>query len=290
MASQFKIHPYCDAFPDMSGDELKALALDIQNNGLQNPIWRYAGKIIDGKNRLKACDIADVKPDFREWNTKATDPLVIDKQLFDFVLSQNEKRRHMDQSQRAIAAAKLAVEYDKAHPKPPAPETNGEAGDGAPEADDAPTTLEMAANVMGVSPRSVDFAAKVVKSGAADLVEAVERGEVAVSDAAAVSVLDKSDQKEALAKVRDAAEKGETTNLRKAAGRKLKRPKPASNRNDRATAADFDDSEFNDLMGGMVKFLNARVKVFPEKSLHRAVISALDKVSKSWKEWRSKRK
>lgn len=283
MATAYKVHPYCDAFPDLPDDELKALAADIKEKGLQNPIWRYGGKIIDGKNRIRACDMADVKPDYREWNTKSTDPLVIDQELFDFVLSQNLKRRHLDTSQRAIAAAKLAMEFEKVHPQKKA-EENGEAPkDGEKPAEAAPTSLEMAAEVMGVSARSVDSASKVVKKGSAALVEAVERGVVAVSDAAAVATLDKSDQNAALAKVQDE----KAPNLRKAAGKKLQRPKPSKNT---GAGLDFDDSEFDDLMKSMVKFFDARVKKFSNKAYHRACVNALDKVSKEFKTWRALRK
>lgn len=287
MATAFKIHPYCDAFPDLSDEELKALAADIKDNGLQNPVWRYGGKIIDGKNRLKACDIADVKPDYREWSTKSVDPLVIDKELFDFVLSQNLKRRHLDASQRSMAAAKLAMEFDKVHPpkKEEKAESNGEV-DGKKK--DEPkekqvSTLERAAEIMGVSPRSVDSASRVVKSGSTDLQEAVERGDVAVSDAAAVAVLSKAEQNALLAKV----EKG-APNLRKAAGKKLKKPKPSKNAGKPATA--FDDSEFDDHMKAMMGFFDDRVKKFPDKAYHRACVNALDKVAKEFKTWRAWRK
>ena len=272
-----KIHPYCDAFPDLPDEDLKALAEDIKEKGLQNPIWRLKdGTIIDGKNRLKACEKANVKPDYRDWTTKLIDSKAIDRELFHFVLSQNLKRRHMDASQRSVAAAKLSLEYDKVHG------TNGEAKEGEDKKEKLPTTtLEMAAEIMGVSPRSVDSAAKVVKAGSADLVAAVEQGKVAVSDAAAASVLPKSEQNQALA----AVESGKAPTLRKAAGKKLKRTRPA-----KPATSVFDDSEFDDIVKDVVKFLDARVKVFPNKAMHKACHSAVDKLMKEFKAWRVLRK
>jgi hypothetical protein len=54
-----KIHPAADAFPPLSEEELDALAEDIKENGLQNPIATWFDKdeqewLIDGRNRLDA--------------------------------------------------------------------------------------------------------------------------------------------------------------------------------------------------------------------------------------------
>jgi ParB-like chromosome segregation protein Spo0J len=82
----------------LPGDELAALAADIKQNGLRFPIVLDAeGKtLIDGRNRLKACEIAGVEPRFERLNGE--DPKA-------FIVSANLARRDMSKGQKAIALA-----------------------------------------------------------------------------------------------------------------------------------------------------------------------------------------
>ena len=62
----YDVHPAADLFPLMDKAELQDLADDIKKRGLQEPIARDKNDLIlDGRNRLMACDIAKVKPEFR---------------------------------------------------------------------------------------------------------------------------------------------------------------------------------------------------------------------------------
>jgi hypothetical protein len=63
------------------------------------PITLHEGKILDGRNRHRACEIAGVFPAFVEYI--GADPL-------GFVVSHNLHRRHLTESQRGMVAAKLA--------------------------------------------------------------------------------------------------------------------------------------------------------------------------------------
>ena len=56
----------------MSKDELQALAADIKERGLLQDIVLHEGKILDGRNRNKACKIAGVKPRFVQWPGKGS--------------------------------------------------------------------------------------------------------------------------------------------------------------------------------------------------------------------------
>ena len=80
-------HEYANIFPMMHGDDYERLKSDIAENGLQEPIWLYQEKILDGRNRYKACIEAGVKPEFRHY--VGSEPLK-------FVLSLNLARRHLD--------------------------------------------------------------------------------------------------------------------------------------------------------------------------------------------------
>lgn len=92
-------HPACLLFPRLTDDELQALADDIRQNGLLNPIVTLNGAILDGRNRLEACKIAGVSPRFVEWDGEGS-PLA-------WVVATNLVRRHLTASQRAVVAFDL---------------------------------------------------------------------------------------------------------------------------------------------------------------------------------------
>ena len=77
---------------------------------------------------------------------------------------------------------------------------------------DARDLAGAAANVSG---RSVDHASKVVNQGSAELVKAVERGEVSVSTAAKLAELPKAEQSKAVKGGRDAIKESVTPPLKR---------------------------------------------------------------------------
>jgi ParB/Sulfiredoxin domain len=91
-------HPAAEMFPLMPDDELRDLAADIKKNGLQYSIIIDGGKILDGRNRLKACKLAGVQPRFVPLD--GIDPIT-------FVLSVNLLRRHLTPLQRREVIAKV---------------------------------------------------------------------------------------------------------------------------------------------------------------------------------------
>jgi ParB-like chromosome segregation protein Spo0J len=79
------VHPAAAVFPEIAATDLQALADDIKQNGLVHPIMRTPdGVIIDGRNRLKACEIAGVEPRFEDYT--GSNPV-------GFIVSSNLKRR-----------------------------------------------------------------------------------------------------------------------------------------------------------------------------------------------------
>ena len=95
----YEFHEIANIFPLISEQELENLSKDIKQNGLLNKIILFEGKILDGRNRLKACEIAKITPEFDIYKGDA--PL-------NFVISLNLHRRHLNESQRGMIAAKLA--------------------------------------------------------------------------------------------------------------------------------------------------------------------------------------
>ena len=51
--SELAVHPVAALFPVLADDELDELVLDAE------------GRVLDGRNRLASCEIADVEPIFK---------------------------------------------------------------------------------------------------------------------------------------------------------------------------------------------------------------------------------
>jgi ParB-like chromosome segregation protein Spo0J len=118
---------------------------------LHEPIVVYEDKVLDGRNRLRACTAAGVEPTFTVYT--GDDPVA-------YVVSLNLRRRHLDESQRAMVAAKLATLQRGDNQHSPIGETS----------------QAKAAELLNVGKRSVERAADVRAHGAPELVQAVERG------------------------------------------------------------------------------------------------------------------
>jgi hypothetical protein len=63
--SQF--HKISDMLPLVRSDEFETLKMDIATNGQREPICLYEGKILDGRNRCRACLHLKIEPRFCEW-------------------------------------------------------------------------------------------------------------------------------------------------------------------------------------------------------------------------------
>src|SRR5688572_25362433 len=92
---EIEFHPIANVFPMMPDDELEELAFDIQQHGLREPVVLYQDKILDGRNRYKACVMANAVCNFVPYS--GDDPLA-------FVVSCNLRRRHLNEAQRGLVA------------------------------------------------------------------------------------------------------------------------------------------------------------------------------------------
>jgi len=99
-----EVHPVAEMFPMLTDEELETLAEDIRENGLRQPITVYEGQVLDGRNRLKACELADVEPVFVEY--EGDDPIA-------FIVSLNLQRRHLEVGQRAAIGHELRGPLEK---------------------------------------------------------------------------------------------------------------------------------------------------------------------------------
>jgi ParB-like chromosome segregation protein Spo0J len=93
-------HPLSVIFPPISDEDFGKLAADIKLNGLHQAIVRYQGKILDGNNRYRACELVKVPPKFADFTGD-------DAAARNYVISANIHRRHLSPDQRREIIAAL---------------------------------------------------------------------------------------------------------------------------------------------------------------------------------------
>ena len=98
-----KPHPLAESFPMIEGDAYERFR-DLVKPGVRTPIVMFEGMILDGRNRKKASQELGLACPERTYDPDTEgDPAA-------FVWSENaDGRRHMDKTELAIAAEKLAT-------------------------------------------------------------------------------------------------------------------------------------------------------------------------------------
>jgi hypothetical protein len=227
---EMPFHPVAGLFPPLEGPEYEALKADILTHGLHVPVVTFQGQIIDGRNRYRACRDLGIKPNFQEWDGRGS--------LVSFVLSLNQHRRHLTESQRAMIAAKAKPLFEEearqrmlagtAPDHPPLRAEEGHQGEAAAQA----------AAQLHVGRDSVYKAQRVVGHGAPELQQAVEAGELSVSAAEVLTTLPAEEQAEVLA----AGKKARQQKVREI--RQSKSGRPAGKRSgQKATAVSGSDDD-----------------------------------------------
>lgn len=166
----YEFHEYADIFPLIAESELQSLANDIRANGLLHPVVILDGKILDGRNRYLACTKAGVDPYFVEFS--GTDPL-------SFIISENLNRRHLNESQRAIVAARLA-NMTRSDAGAIGNVAQGNATANLRLRDKVST--ETAASMLNVGKRSVELAKEVMRK-APEKIKDIEGGKKSLNSA-----------------------------------------------------------------------------------------------------------
>jgi len=145
-----KVHPAAELFHLFDSKDLDELVKDITDNGLIRPITLDKnGALIDGRNRLIACEIAGVEPRFETY--EGDDPVA-------YIIACNIRRRHLTKQEQAdLIVAALSIRTDLATMARSV--TRGEAGQLAGSTKD---TLKSAAveegAKHGIGPRTVERA------------------------------------------------------------------------------------------------------------------------------------
>lgn len=199
-------HPLADIFELIEGDEFTNLVEDIKEQGLLEPITLLDGKILDGRNRYRACLEAGEDPIFVAYGDKsAYENFPYDVESFgdlddpaSYVMSRNIMRRHLNTSQRALLAAKLKKIFQKEAEKKrnsKLKQSHGSVVEILPQREETPEkptepkdkvadkSRDKAGRISGVSGRMVDMAEFVEEAADDEIKKAVAKGEKTVSSA-----------------------------------------------------------------------------------------------------------
>jgi hypothetical protein len=186
------VHPAADLFPMIAPADFAGFVTDVQVNGQLEPIWLDVdGRILDGRNRLAACQHLGIEPQTRVY--EGDEPT-------NTVLSLNLHRRHLTASQLACVAVD-ALPMFQAEAKSRQVEAGKQFGAGHPreevgahvrqppetERDRSHRADEQAAAAVGVGGRIVSMA-KRVKAADPETFDRVKAGELSVRQAERESV------------------------------------------------------------------------------------------------------
>jgi len=183
---------------------------DIKKFGLLEPITVWDGKILDGRNRAKACYELGIEPKYVEYTSD--DPV-------GFVLSKNLHRRQLTQSQLAMLVNTLAN-----LPK------------GRPDSNAQAMTQDEIAKRLGVSERLLQLAQAVRSKAIPEVVALAEAGKLPVDKAAALAKATPEEQLEAVVAV-ERGEKCPTFKTQDSQGKASKEPTLEDQLSDQLKAA-----------------------------------------------------
>lgn len=173
-------HPAADAYPLMTGDDLKNFTAGIEADGQREAIvlLRLATEtlILDGRNRYLACLKLGIEPRFRYFDEATEgDPVT-------FVKSMNNDRRHQERLSRVLSLQRI-VTIDKAARKRARQEW-------LPE----------------VSKTEAAMLDQINEDAEPEVIAAVHAGDIDESKAAALSRLEPDQQRKGLERIKAAQE------------------------------------------------------------------------------------
>lgn len=102
---KYKYHKLSNIFPLMEGENFDGFVEDMRLHGQLEIGVLFEGKILDGRNRYRACQILEIPFDCKELPDGVS--------ALDYVISINLHRRHLTTAQRAAIGLLLLPEEEK---------------------------------------------------------------------------------------------------------------------------------------------------------------------------------
>jgi hypothetical protein len=174
----YEVHPAAKFLRLLDGDDFNNLVKDIEANGLREPIALLDGKLLDGRNRARAClkaghkhEPVSLPPD--------TNPVA-------YVISKNIHRRHLRMAERLKLLKNIPAELiEQAKAAAKAAKAAGQKSGGRGKrktrgsAEPRVSTAKAKGNIVGVSASTVKKFEKVERADPA-LAKEVEEGKTTV--------------------------------------------------------------------------------------------------------------
>lgn len=164
--------PVTDIFRLMTEEEYAELKQSIKQNGLREPITTQNGKIIDGRNRFRACQELGIEPSYVEIDKNTSSIL--------FIIDKNFNRRHLNGFDKVEVAQKMA--------KLPIGSNQHTAGAGRSQ--------QYIAQLLNTSADTLQRGNKIFNKGSETLKNALRAGKISVSVGAILADLPKEKQDE----------------------------------------------------------------------------------------------
>jgi len=187
MPSEYRIHEAAEIFPPMDEETYSQFKADIEAHGQHEAAILWEDKILDGRNRYRACCDLGIEVDTCEL-TECDDPVA-------YVLSANLHRRHLTTQQRAFVGARARAIYDR-QAKGRERSGKGADGSGGRGKKKNPVAIlpqglvnangksrDAAGAAVGVSGKTLDKASRVQREGSEALVKACETNDVPLDTA-----------------------------------------------------------------------------------------------------------
>lgn len=181
-------HSYAEFLPMIaSKHELEALKEGIRKRGLLEPITILDGKILDGRNRHRAiCELVAYDKDFNYDEAVKFAHVPEDFTPEQYVITRNLHRRNLNESQRALFAGLMLLEFKEDKTLSKAEKTNLPKG----------TKADHFGKIFNVSGSSVKSAQIVIKDGLPIVKEFVQKGVWRLSLARKIAELTTEEQKQ----------------------------------------------------------------------------------------------
>jgi hypothetical protein len=175
----YEYHEAANLFRLMNTEEFSRLKASIQEHGLKDAIVLCDGKILDGRNRYRACLELQVNPHFADWDGSYGSPTL-------YSVNKNLNHRHLSKGEQAAVGVEMLPLLSAEARKRQATSEEGVYG-GKPlvinlsqAVERAPRSIDIAAAAVGVGPATVWRASKV-KEVDPEAFEKIRRGESSVS-------------------------------------------------------------------------------------------------------------
>lgn len=191
-----QIHPVAQLFPMLSGTGMDELVDSIKSQGLLNPCVKQGDVLLDGRNRMEACRIAGIEPQFIEYDGDS--PVA-------FIIGVNLHRRQLDKGQKIALALEIEPYFAEEARKRMLAGVKSDPEENVPQGNSRkPQARDQAAAAVGVSGKLVS-AAKAIKEADPERFEKVKQGTLTVAKAKKEikAEQDKRDLAEAQAHIND---------------------------------------------------------------------------------------